>query len=112
LDATRVTHPTSERERSPSGVRHVPLDTDEVVFFERGLSRIAQLVETRINGAITVIELEWVAFSLADFQLEGLEAAIIEWANAEFELGLPKVDGRFDEATNRYVFSYPKYEEP
>lgn len=111
LDATLVSRPRSECERSPAGLRHMPLNALELRYLEHGLRRIAGFIERRTADPVTVIQVDWAAFSLADFQEEGLEAAIIEWANSEFALGLPKVDGLFDEATKRYRFLYPTYEE-
>ncbi|WP_148590373.1 hypothetical protein [Streptomyces sp. WAC01526] len=51
-------------------------------------------------------------FPVADFQPEGLAAAIIEWSQKEFSIPPVAFATSFDPATNRFVFNWQSHQRP
>lgn len=101
LDTTPVReHPRGDR----SGLRLV---ADEADWLRRGLALAADAVEARVAGRYVLVTVERVLFPEADFQAEGLAAALLAWAEEEFLLPIHPVEVSFDRAGNRFVFIWP-----
>ncbi|MEU8817410.1 hypothetical protein [Actinoplanes sp. NPDC048796] len=74
----------------------------------RGLSAVGDEIVQALGGAKALVTIEDISYNEADFQAEGLEVAVIRWA--EQELGLPRreiVEG-FDKEKNRYLFGFDR----
>lgn len=80
---------------------------DAVRLLASGLGRVAAWIEDAVSGSepITVVVHE-LRFAVADFQVEGLEVAIMCWAGEEFGFEPPEPEVDFDRAANRYLFSF------
>ncbi|WP_329397250.1 hypothetical protein OHA45_24395 [Streptomyces lydicus] len=107
LDATPVLdHSPSDR----SGLRLTP---DEVGWLRHGLSLAAEAIEAaRPPGRPTLVTVHRVLFPEADFQPEGLAAAIIEWSQKEFSIPPVAFGTSFDRAANRFVFTWRLHQRP
>ncbi|MEU3586499.1 hypothetical protein ACH4GF_31745 [Streptomyces rimosus] len=53
-----------------------------------------------------------VLFPEADFQAEGLAAAIVEWSQREFSMPPVAFGTSFDRAANRFVFTWQAHQRP
>ncbi|MFJ9466872.1 hypothetical protein [Streptomyces caniferus] len=107
LDATPVLdHPPTDR----SGLRLTP---DEVGWLQHGLGLAAEAIEAaRPPGRHTLVTVHRVLFPEADFQPEGLAAAIIEWSQKEFSIPPVAFGTSFDRAANRFVFAWQSHQRP
>lgn len=77
-----------------------------------GLRRMSGPVDDHRGEAIAVVEVKDVQYGPADYQPEGLEAAIIGWLCETLECEPPPVDISFDGHANRYVFDYDGAAQP
>ncbi|WP_159393351.1 hypothetical protein [Streptomyces rimosus] len=107
LDTTPVLgHPPTDR----SGLRLTP---DEVSWLRHGLGLAAEAIEAaRLPGRHTLITVHRVLFPEADFQAEGLAAAIVEWSQREFSIPPVAFGTSFDRAANRFVFTWQSHQSP
>ncbi|MFJ9406149.1 hypothetical protein [Streptomyces sp. NPDC101393] len=107
LDATPVLeHPPTDR----SGLRLTP---DEVGWLRHGLGLAAEAIEAaRPPGRHTLVTVHRVLFPEADFQAEGLAAAIIEWSRKEFGIPAVPLGISFDRAANRFAFAWRTHQPP
>ncbi|MCP4134175.1 MAG: hypothetical protein GY754_24595 [bacterium] len=72
-----------------------------------GLKRVSsQIKASPFLKYNTCIVLHSIEFSLCDFQEEGLEAAIIEWAAKTFKFDKPKIEVNYNKKLNKYEFIY------
>ncbi|WP_432010508.1 hypothetical protein [Streptomyces cucumeris] len=102
LDTAPVrTHPPEDR----SGLR---LTAEEAAWLGPGLALAAPAIEARTAGRYALVTVERVRFPEADFQPEGLAAALLGWAEEEFGLPARPVGASFDRAANRFVFIWPE----
>ncbi|MGY5077233.1 hypothetical protein ACWIGX_09140 [Streptomyces nigrescens] len=101
LDTTPVLeHPPADR----SGLR---LTQDEVGWLRHGLGLATEAIEAaRPPGRHTVVTVHRVLFPAADFQVEGLAGAIVEWSSKEFGIPEVAVGLSFDRAANRFLFDW------
>ncbi|MFD9335909.1 hypothetical protein ACFWBF_16080 [Streptomyces sp. NPDC060028] len=100
LDTTPVrTHPPTDR-------RGLRLSAEEADWLRHGASLAAPALASRAAGAHTLVTVHRVLFPEADFQPEGLAAALLQWAREA--LGLPPhpVEATFDRAANRYAYDW------
>ncbi|MFC8920885.1 hypothetical protein ACFT5C_34660 [Streptomyces sp. NPDC057116] len=100
LDVAAVlNHPADDR----SGWR---ITGDEAEWLRRGAALAAPAIEARFPGGHTTVTVRRVLFPQADFQPEGLAAALLRWAEEEFGLPAQSVDVAFDRAAGRYVYDW------
>ncbi|MFD9359309.1 hypothetical protein [Streptomyces sp. NPDC060031] len=100
LDTTPVrTHPVTDH-------RGVRLSAEEADWLRFGACLAAPALTCRAPGRRTLVTVHRVLFPEADFQPEGLAAALLLWAQEE--LGLPPhpVEATFDRAANRYAYDW------
>lgn len=83
-----------------------PLDRPHRQPLLDGLRHLAPEIERVVPDAMVVIEVRGVDYSPAECPAEAFGAAMIGWACDEFDLGEPAYAVDFDEAANRYLFSY------
>ena len=101
LDTAPVrTHPPTDR-------RGKRLDAAEAGLLRHGAAVAAPAVAARHPGAHVLITVHRVSFPEADFQPEGLAAALLRWAEEEFALAPHAVEVTFDRAADRYVHAWP-----
>ncbi|WP_171164021.1 hypothetical protein [Streptomyces sp. I05A-00742] len=95
LDAAPVlTHP-------PTDGRGNRLSPDEAAWLHHGLSLAAPFLPPDRHTLVTV---HHVRFPETDYQPEGLAAALLLWAEQEFELPAHPITVTFDRSANRYVY--------
>ncbi|MEU5673843.1 hypothetical protein ACGF3C_32590 [Micromonospora sp. NPDC047762] len=70
----------------------------------RGLRSLSAEIASAAPGRVTTIVVREVSYNEADFQEEGLAAAIVGWAVAEFGLPDRDIGAFFDAEANRYIF--------
>ncbi|MGW3012687.1 hypothetical protein ACWC9R_28165 [Streptomyces sp. NPDC001219] len=101
LDTTPVLeHPPADR----SGLRLTP---DETRWLRHGLGLAAEAIEAaRPPGRHLVVTVHRVLFPVADFQVEGLAGAIVEWSSTEFGIPEVAVGVSFDRAANRFLYDW------
>ncbi|MFF3015769.1 hypothetical protein [Streptomyces sp. NPDC057939] len=101
LDTTPVrTHPPADR-------RGKRLDAAEAGWLRHGAAVAAPAVAARHPGAHVLVTVDRVLFPEADFQPEGLAAAVLRWAEEEFALPPHAVDVTFDRTAGRYAYTWP-----
>ncbi|MFE5811255.1 hypothetical protein [Streptomyces sp. NPDC056491] len=101
LDVSPVlAHPPSDR-------RGKRLTAGEAAWLRHGLALAGPALAARGPGAHTLVTVDRVLFPEADFQPEGLAAALLRWAEEEFGLAPHPVRAHFDRGANRYVFRWP-----
>lgn len=100
LDATPVrTHPATDRR----GLRPHAEETD---WLRHGMSLAAPALASLAPGSHTLVTVHRVLFPEADFQPEGLAAALLLWAEEEFGLPPHPVGVTFDRTVNRYLYEW------
>jgi hypothetical protein len=75
-------------------------------FVRSGLRRLAEDLRNAAEESIALIELDDVDYSPADYQPEGVEAAVIGCVCEILGCEPPTLDIAFDRDENRYVFAY------
>ena len=83
------------------------LSDGELGILKSGVQRVApQIVARSPFGKGTLIELKSVLFDPCDYQEEGLEPAIVEWASDQLAFDAPEYSVEFDKEHNRYIFEW------
>jgi hypothetical protein len=83
-----------------------PLDREYRQALLDGLRHVAADIEQAVPDAMVVVEVQGLDYSPADCPAEAFTAAMIGWAADEYGLGEPAYTVDFDEAANRYVFTF------
>lgn len=96
----------SAGERVLLDVRGVRLAAADAGQLQAGLRLVAAAIGALVAHGYVIIEVGEVTCTPADYQAEGVAAAMAGWACEEFGLESPVKDARFDKSTNRYVFSF------
>ncbi|MBT2510279.1 hypothetical protein J7I98_31380 [Streptomyces sp. ISL-98] len=101
LDAAPVgEHVPADR----SGVRLTP---EELPWLRRGMALLTGDIEAAHGQTRhTLVTVHRVLFPEADFQPEGLAAALLQWGREEFGLDTRPVEVTFDREANRYVYPW------
>jgi len=85
----------------------VSLTKHETFCLVVGLTNVAADVREHARTSENVlIRLSHLDFDPTDFQPEGLTCAIMGWAAKAFDFPSPTIEGFFDDAKGRYVFSF------
>jgi hypothetical protein len=71
-----------------------------------GLSMIRREISESRGGAAVSVTIQEVKFNEADFQVDGLRAAAIRWAEMYFGLPEHLIGEDFDKSSNRYIFDF------
>ncbi|MET7765685.1 hypothetical protein ABZS71_28070 [Streptomyces sp. NPDC005393] len=91
---------------TPADRSSLRLTADEADWLRHGLELAARDIEARIPGKQIVVTVHLVLFPEADFQAEGLAAALLAWAEEEFGLFARPVSVSFDGERNRFAFTW------
>lgn len=101
LDVTPV------REHVPADRSGVRLTPEELPWLRHGMALLTDNIEaTHGQAQHTLVTVHRVLFPEADFQPEGLAAALLQWGREEFGLDARPVEVTFDRETNRYVYPW------
>jgi hypothetical protein len=83
------------------------LSAAEIEMLSAGLRSVAVEIANVTAQKPVVVVLNDVQFVESDYQVEGLAAAIIGWATAQFGLEEHDIEVSFNRETNRYDFRWP-----
>lgn len=73
-----------------------------------GLRRLTPEIAASVSERPVTIAVKEIRYNDCDYQEEGLVAAVIGWAVAEFGLPEREVPATFDKDNNRYVYELPE----
>ncbi len=77
------------------------------VWLQRGLEKSTEMMAELYCGKHLVICIEEVCFNPCDFQIEGIEAAMIKWVEEALSTKKIEVNVSFNKEQNKYSFKYP-----
>jgi len=63
-----------------------------------------EYIEHKLPYNNTVIVIKDIQFLIADFQIEGIYGAIIQYLSSYFSFGLPEIRTPYNKTANKYVF--------
>lgn len=106
LDHAPVTAEEIEPGVFLSVAQALALPAIDLDFVRSGLRRLANDLRQAADDAIALFELDDVEYSPADYQAEGVEAAVVGCLCEMLGCEPPVVDITFDRDENRYVFTY------
>lgn len=80
---------------------------EEKEYIYKGIKRVSKEILSNVKSeSNVVIIINQVIFAEMDFQKEGLEAAIIEWASHAFNFTVPQITVTYDKEIRKYYFTY------
>jgi hypothetical protein len=79
-----------------------------VGYLVAGMRMLESPIAERVGEQQVLVSLDAVDFSLADFQDEGLTAAMLLWLAAEFDLPAPDLEAHYVPDLGRYVFPWQR----
>ncbi len=71
-----------------------------------GLALASSRIERHLAAGHVVVDVRQVDYTPTDYQVEGMAAAMLGWAQEEFDLEPQGVGVDFDRERNRYVFHW------
>jgi hypothetical protein len=87
-------------------VSRVQIGAADIAQLAFGLGLASPGIESHVATGHVVVEVQQVDYTPTDYQAEGMAAAMLGWAQEEFDLDPQDVDVDFDRDANRYVFRW------
>ena len=103
-------HPAAGRVWFDAG--SVALSDLSIDYLRKGVHLVGNALNVALDGQYALISFDAVDFSLTDFQLEGLTAAMVMWLADEFDIQRPGLHVHFDRQQYRYVFEWDSISDP